>query len=157
MVRASLAALLLAAPALAGELNPKSVAKIQREQKKATEEVAKAHGDRKPSEMSTAERKQVIREQAEAERRVLEKNGVEPKDLARYTARMSRAEREQLEAASADLEREEADAAKAKAAKADSAGQVQVQRGFSDARPVELEAKEGAPPVVEHGLPDDAK
>ena len=32
-----------------------------------------------------------------------------------------------------------------------------MQRGFSNDKPVEMEAKEGAMPVVEHGLPKDEK
>lgn len=141
---------LVASPALAGELDAQTVAKIQLEKQQELERIAKAHGNRKPSEMSPAERKQVIREQAEADRRVLEKHRVEAKELARFTARMSRAQRAEVEAAAKALKAKQAEEAKG-APKEPS--EVKVQRGFSDERPVELEASEGAPPVVEQGIP----
>ena len=148
--RIALATLLLAVPPLAGNLDPQKVAKIQREQKQAMDEVDKQHGNKKASEMSSVERKEVIRAQADAQRAVLEKNGVEAKDLARYTAKMSRSERAQAQAADKELEKKEtAD----KVAAAQKPAEIKIQRGFSNKAPVELEAKDEAPPVVEHGLP----
>jgi hypothetical protein len=151
-MRHALLALLLASPALAADLNPKTVAKIQREQNAAQEEIEKKHGNKKPSEMSSSERKEVIKETSAAQKEVLEKNKVDAKEFARYQAKMSQDDRAETAAAEKDLE---AAAEKDKKAGAAKPAEIKVQKGFSDKNPVVLEAKEGAPPVVEHGLPTD--
>ncbi len=153
-MRPMLPLLLLSTAAHAGELELETVARIQHDQKKAMADIDKAHGHKKPSQMSSAERRQVIREQAEAERKVLEKHGVDAKDYARRTARLSPQQKAQVEAMIADLERKEEEAKKA-GQKRDEG--IKIQRGFSDDNPVELEATEDAQPVVEHGIPVDER
>ncbi|MHB8872813.1 MAG: hypothetical protein ACYC8T_03920 [Myxococcaceae bacterium] len=151
--------LAIAVPALAADLDPKLAAKIKREQKKASDDVAKKHGDKKHSEMDPAERRALAKEQSEAQQEVLEKNAVTGKDYARYTAKLSRSDQKEMAGAEEALEaKEKADKAAAAAATAKKPDEgVKVQRGFSNEKPVEMEAKEGAMPVVEHGLPADEK
>jgi hypothetical protein len=84
---------------------PEEIAKIQHEQEKATAELEKKYGNRRISELSNEERRTLIKERADAEREVLDKHGVDPKDFARATAKQSledraktRTEREKLKA-----------------------------------------------------------
>src|SRR4051794_3187349 len=95
---AAIAALGLATPALAEELTPKKLAAVQHDEEKALEKVNKAHGDRKPSEMSPEERRDVMREQADAKREVLEKNNVDLKEYVTRGSRLSREEKAEVEA-----------------------------------------------------------
>lgn len=150
----ALLAVTLVAPAVSAqeELTPEKIAKIRRDEKAAMAKVQQAHGNKKSSEMSNEERRQLIAEQGEAAQSALQKNGVSTKDYATYTARMSPDEQKAAEEAEKKLEaQEQAEAAK-KAAEAKKAegGEVQVQQGFSEENPVDLEEKEGAPPKVEY-------
>jgi hypothetical protein len=159
-MRASLllAALTLAAPAFADDdLTPEKTAKIEREKNKALEAVDKKYGNRKSSEMSSDERREVIRERAAAENEVLEKNNVSPKAYVSYTAHMNKEDRAATKAADAKLEEKEKQAAAAKKDKETQGGpkEIQVQRGFNDNNPVVLEEKQGNGPTVEKGLPQD--
>ncbi len=92
------------AAAGAAELTPADVAKVEREQRKAVQAVDKAHGNRKHSEMTSAERATVIHEQAEAAQAVLDKKGIDRKELAGRTAKLSREEQAQVKAETASLE-----------------------------------------------------
>lgn len=139
----------LCAPALAADLSPEKVAKIRKEQKEAMARIEKAHGNKKPSEMSNAERREMAQERAAAEQAVLEKHGVSTRDFANYTVRMSTDDRKEAEAAEKKLEA--ADAAKKKAAETKPQGEVQVQLGFDEKNPVDLEESADAPPKVEYG------
>ncbi len=112
------------------ELAPDQMAKIEHDQKKAAEAVDKKHGNKKPSELSQDERREIIREKAEADQAVLDKAGVDKKDFARAGARMGRDQRAQADAAGKALEKKDAEAANAK-----QGGQKEI--------------------VVEHGLPPD--
>lgn len=112
-----LASMLTALVAYADDLTPEKRAKLQRDQQKAAEAVNKKYGDKKPSEMSAEERKSLMKDKAAAEREVLEKAGVDPKDFARSTSKMSREEKANTDAAGKDLEAKEAAAAKDAAAK----------------------------------------
>ncbi len=140
--------------ALAEELTPERLASIRRAEKAAVDKVNAAHGNKKSSEMSASERRQMIQEQQEAVRKVMEEHGVSAKDYARQSARMGPKQNEQVAAAEKALEaKEKAAGAAKKSEQAREPGEIQVQEGFSEDNPVMLEEEEGAPPVVEHGLP----
>lgn len=158
-----LAALSLAAPAFADdELNPEKVAKIERDTEKALEKVDKKWGNKKPSELTSDERKQVIQERAAAEREVFEKNNVDAKAYTKYTSRQTKSERAATKEASARLEEQEkTDAAQAQKDKETKQQggpkEIVIQRGGAGKDPIIMEEVEGAPPIVEKGLPQEAQ
>ncbi len=141
----------LALPGLAfADLTPEKVAEIRRDEAQALSKVSEEYGNRKPSEMSTEERREAVGKEREASSAVLEKHGVSAKDFARYEARMSPADNARAKAEEQRL----AEAAKAaKQAPPPAQEEVHIQQGFSDKDPVELEATEGADPTVEVGIP----
>ncbi len=109
-----LAAFLLSFAARAGdELTPEKMGQIDHEQQKASDEIDKKHGGKKPSEMSQDERREIIREKAAAEQAVLDKHGVDKKDYTRASAKMGRDDYAAAKSASKALEKKEADAQKA--------------------------------------------
>jgi hypothetical protein len=85
----------------------------------------------------------------------MEKHGVSAKDYARYTARMTPEDNARAKAEEKRLEAQAAQAAAAK--KPAEEEEVHVQQGFSDKDPVELEAEEGAEPVVDVGVPGEGQ
>ena len=101
----------------AEDLTPAKRAKLQKEQQKAAEAVEKKYGNKKPSELSADERRSLMQEKAAAERAVLEKEGVDPKEFARSGMKQSREERADTDAAAKDLDAKEAATAKDAAAK----------------------------------------
>ncbi len=137
------------------ELSPEKVAAIRRDEQQALSKVDEEYGNRKPSEMSPDERREAIQKQSAASASAMEKHGVSAKDYARYTARMTPEDNARAKAEEKRLEAEAAKAAAAKKAPAEE--EVHVQQGFSDENPVELEAEEGAEPVVDVGVPADAQ
>lgn len=139
--------------ALAQELTPEKIAVIRREEQAAQAKVNAAYGNRKPSEMTSDERRQAIQDQQEAVGAVLEKHGVSDKDYARHVARMGLEERQAVAVAEKRLEEEEKAAREAALKKPEGPEEIPIQQGISDANPVELEATEDAPTVVEQGLP----
>jgi hypothetical protein len=146
----------LAVPGLAlgGELTPEQIAKIQREEKAAEAKVQAAHGNKKSSELSADERRQMIREQQKASQEVMDKNGVSPKDYARQTARMGPKGNAEVAAAKKALEaKEQAAKGGPGAPREPGDGEIPIQQGISEDNPVMLEEQEGAPPMVEEGLP----
>ncbi len=157
-----LAALSLAAPAFGADdvLNPEKAAKIDRDTDKALKEVDKKYGNKKPSELTSDERKAVIQERAAAERAVLDKHNVDPKTFTNYSARQTREERAATKQAGQALEAQEKAAEADKAKEKEKAGgpkEITIQRGGGDNNPIIMEEKEGAPPIVEKGLPQDAQ
>lgn len=74
---------LLASFAVAGDLSLDDLAKIQREQNKAKEAIAKKYGDKPSGE----QRRAMVKEQQESDKAVLEKAGVKQADFVRATAR----------------------------------------------------------------------
>jgi hypothetical protein len=92
------AVLLLSVPALAEALTPGLVAKIKDEQETAERKVSKAYGDKKPSELSSDERREIIQKTAAADEKVLDSHGVSAKEFNRYVATMSLEERKQEQA-----------------------------------------------------------
>jgi hypothetical protein len=151
--------LLLTLVLRADGLPPQTTAAIEHDTAKATAEVQEKYGNRKPAELSPEERRQLGRDQADAERKVLEKHGVSEKEWASSGSRRSRDDREAIKAAREGLvEKDKADAAAAEKAKAEAnkPKEVVVQRGISEQNPVTLDEAAGAAPVVERGgLPAD--
>lgn len=139
--------LLLATPVLAEDegLSPEKVAAIQRDEAAVQTKVQAAYGNRKPSEMSNAERGQAIRDQQAEAAKVMEKHGISTKEYANYTARMTPEDNARAANESKRLE-DKAKAEKEAEAKKLAAGdqEVHIQQGFSDAEPVEMESAEGA-------------
>lgn len=127
----ALAVALLAQVALAAELTPQELALIKREEQKAVEQVNAAHGNKKPSELSSEERRQIIEEQQRASREVLEKYGVSPKDYAKASSNMAGGQRAQVEAEERALAAKEEEERRAAATK--------------KAEPTEPEIEYGAP------------
>lgn len=124
--------LLLGFSAFAGEeLSPEKLGQIEHEQNKAAAEVEKKYGNKKPSELSQDERRQMIKDKAAAEQAVLDKNGVDKKDYVHAQTRMNRDDREQAQRVTKNLEKKELE----DEAKKKQGGQKQI--------------------VVEHGLPPD--
>lgn len=142
--------LTLPALALAEGLTAEQIARIRRDEKAAIEKVNAAHGNKKPSELSNAERKQMIEEQQQALQGVMEKHGASRKDYARQVARMGPKGNAEVEAAEEALEAAEK---AAQASKSEGSEGITVQKGFSNENPVEMESAKGAPPAVEQGLP----
>jgi hypothetical protein len=144
----------------ADDLTPEKAAKVQKDRDQAMADVAKKYGNKKSSELSSDERREMIQDQRAAESAVMEKNGTDPKEFARYEAKMSlddraatRAERERLDKKDED-EKKAAEEKQQQQANAE----VQIQRGFNDNNPVTLEERPaaGGAPSVEKGLPPDA-
>lgn len=146
----SLLALLSSSAALAGDVSPETAAKVMRERAKALEEVNKKHGNKKPSELSGDERRQMVRDQNEAAAKVLEENGVDPKDFARFEAKASKEERAAAAAQAAALDAKEADAKKAAEGKqgkiVETSNGIVIERGIDpkDLPPVAPPPKKGA-------------
>ncbi|NBD14052.1 MULTISPECIES: hypothetical protein [Corallococcus] len=143
--------LVLATPAFAEEegLTPEKVAAIQRDEAAAQAKVNAEYGDRKPSEMSNEDRGKSIRAQQEEAAKVMEKHGVSAKEYAGYTARMTPEDNQRVANESKRLDDKAKAEKEAEAKKRKGDGEVHIQQGFSDADPVELEAEEGADPVVD--------
>lgn len=145
----------VAALLYADDLNPQTAAVISREQGQAQAKVSEKYGNKKSSELSPDERREMIKDQAAAEQEVLAKHGVDRRDWARYEMKQGRADREsQQQAEKALADKDKAAADKAKAAREPQ--EIPVQRGFSDQNPVVLEEKEGAAPRVDTNLPPEA-
>jgi hypothetical protein len=145
----------LAVPGLAlaqEALTPEQLALIRRDEKAALQRVSEAYGQRKPSEMTPEERRQVIRDQQSAVAAVLEKHAVSDKQYARQVARLSVEERNAVQEAARQLEAQDKAAREAQS-QPPQPEEIPIQNGITEQNPVELEAVAGAPPVVEQGLP----
>lgn len=130
--RPLLAAILcLFAPFASAELTLEELAAVRHEEQKAIDQVNAAHGNRKSSEMSSDERRQLIREHQEASSKVLERFGVSAKEYGRASANLSPEKRRQLEAAQKALAAQE------------------------EARRKAAAAAEQAAPTIEYGIPPD--
>ncbi|GMU61606.1 MAG: hypothetical protein AMXMBFR34_33690 [Myxococcaceae bacterium] len=136
---------------------PDQAAAIALDSRSAQAEVAKKYGNKKPSELSNDERKQMIRDQAEAEQKVLDKHGVDRSTWARQQMAKSPKEVATQKELEKQLDEKRQAEAKAKAEQEKAAGQeIPVQRGFSDANPVTMDEKQVDGVAVEQGLPADA-
>jgi hypothetical protein len=145
------AVLLSAGMSFAGDLSPAKAAQIKNDREKAMADIAKKYDGKKGKN----DQKARAAEENAAEQSVLSKHGVSAKEWGRYDATQSRAERAETEKATADLKKK--DEAAAKNAKKDGPKELVIQKGFSEENPTVMDEKEGAPPMVEKGLPKDGK
>ncbi len=139
----------------ADPIPPEKAAQIEFDERKAQAEVTARYGNKQLSELSQEERRQLTKDRAAAEAKVLDKHGVDAKQWARESIKRDRGEYAEGQARVKELiakEKAEAEAAeKAKQAPTE----VQVQKGFSDENPVTLEERPGEGPSVEKGLPGE--
>jgi len=147
----ALLALSLSPVALAGDISPDTAAKVTRERTKALEEVNQKYGNKKSSELSSEERRQMIKDQAEAVAKVLDKNGVDAKDFAHYEAKASKEDRAAAAASGKAMDQKEADDKKAadekkKAKSVETSNGVIIERGID---PKDLPP--GGPPAQKGG------
>lgn len=140
-------------------ITPDQAAGIERQQQKAQAEVSAKYGNKKPTELSREERKALDQDLANADKKVLEKNGVDPKQWARESLKRDRTEYAETKAKVKALEEKDKALEEKKKAEANAPKEITVQRGVSDENPVTLDEKpneEGAVPV-EKGLPPEAQ
>lgn len=131
---------------------------IERAQAKAQAEVSAKYGHKKSSELSQDERRQMVKDQADAEKAVLEKHGVDGKQWARESLKRDRAQYAENQQRVKDLEaKEKADEEKRKA-DANAPKEIAVQRGITEDSPVTLDEKpyEVGKVPIEEGLPPEA-
>ncbi len=130
------AALLFSTAAVAGDdLSPDDLARLQREQKAAADDVEKKYGT---GNLSPEQQKQLSKDKSAAERAVLEKNGVDAKDFARTNAKLSRSDREAVDAAGKKLDAKAAADGKAADAKKAAGGkkEIVIEKDGKSAAPV---------------------
>jgi hypothetical protein len=136
-------------------IEPEKAAAVERAQARAQAEVAAKYGNKKSSELSQDERRQMVKDQADADRAVLEKLGVDAKQWARESLRRDRdqyAKNKALVKEQDGKEKADEERKKAAATKKD----VEVQRGINEDNPVTLDEKSAEGQVgVEQGLPPD--
>jgi len=139
------------------ELDAEKVARIRLEEQAALDAVNARHGNRKPSELSSEERRQVIEEQQAASTKVLEKHGVTAKEYARHTARMGPEGNEAVAAATKRLEAEAQAKKDAEARRQAEPKEIPIQQGISEKNPVQLEGDTGteSDPLVEQGVAEN--
>ena len=137
---------------------PEKSAGIEREQQKAQAEVNAKYGNKKPTELSRDERSQLAKDLANADKAVLDKNGVDPKQWARDSIKKDRNEYAKGKALVKGLEEKEKADAKKKADAANEPKEITVQRGVSEENPVTLDEKanEDGNIPIEKGLPPEA-
>lgn len=134
-----------------GDFDAARAAAIERDQAKELAAVNAKYGNKKSTELSADERRQMIKDQADAEKKVLDKYGLSPKDWIREQLARSREQSEQVKEAGKALDEKEKAAQKTNA----EPKPIEIQKEISDARPVVLEENPEAPPMVEQGLPSD--
>jgi hypothetical protein len=149
---------LVLALTLRADVSPEQAAAIQHDAQKAQAEVAAKYGQKKSSELSSDERRDMIRDQASAERKVLDRHGVSAHDWSRSQALRSREEQAQVKKEAAAIAEKEKAAEEAKP-KSPEAQPIAIQRGINEEHPVVLEEREnpGGQIVVEKGLPPEVK
>jgi hypothetical protein len=116
----------VATPAFA-EITPEQAAKIDREKKKAMEDIDKKYGNKKGNELSNDERRAQTKERAEALEKVLDKNGATAKEYSKFEATASSADRAAAKEQGAAMDKKEAadkQAADKKAADAKAGGKA---------------------------------
>ena len=137
---------------------PEKAAVIERDQRKAQAEVSARYGNKKPTELSRDERRELDKDLANADKAVLEKAGVDPKQWARESLKKDRAGYAQNKELVKGLEEKDKAAAEAKKKEGAGPGEIPIQKGISEENPVTLDEKQSADGVVpvEKGLPPDA-
>lgn len=141
----------------ADEIPTAKAAIIARDQAKAQAEVQAKYGDKKPSELSQEERRQMVKDQTAADREVLDKHNVDPKQWAREQMKRDRADYAAAKEASKELAEKDKAAAEAAKKAANEPKEIVIQRGGGEGNPVTLEEKapeDGTIPV-EKGLPPE--
>lgn len=140
-----------------GRIAPEKAAAIELQHQKAQAEVWAKYGNRKLSEMSQEERRQLAKDQAAAERDVLEKNGIDAKTWARQSVKKDREEYAEAKALEKELAEKQKAEEEARKKAADGPKEVEVQRGITDATPVTLDEKpnDTGKVAVEEGLPPE--
>ena len=138
-----LASMLAALLAHAEDMPPEKRAALAHDQQKASDAVDKKYGNKKPSELSADERKSMMKEKAGAQREVLEKAGVDPKEFARSGSKLGREEKASTDAAGKALDAKDAAAAKeAGAPKAAGKKEIVIEKNGKTADPEVNEAAE---------------
>src|SRR4051812_39701947 len=132
------AALVAAAPARAGEISLEEIAAVEREEQAALRKVEVAHGDKPPQELPSDERVQIVHEQQDATREVLERRSIDSKEFAGRVMRLSPAERAQVDAQKAKLDQEEKERREREQAAAAEPDEVEVTRGIDEKHPVDV-------------------
>jgi hypothetical protein len=113
MLRAfALASLVIASTSFAEDLTPEKAAVVTRARQKALDEVAKKYGNRKANELTSDERRARMADEAAAVQRVLDANGIDARELARFEATANRGDQNALKAAEKALDEKEAAAKK---------------------------------------------
>lgn len=138
---------------------PEKAAVIERGQQKAQAEVSAKYGNKKATELSPDERKAMAKDLADADKAVLDKNGVDPKQWARESIKKDRDSYARGKQLVKELEEKEKAAEAKKQAEANAPKEVAVQRGVSEENPVTLDdqpSADGQVPV-EKGLPPEAQ
>src|SRR5699024_10868102 len=110
-MRTPLLVALLSLTAYADPPSPEDLAKLQHDIQKATDEVDKKYAGK---ELSQDEKKQQIKDRAAAEASVLVKAGVDKKDFARASARLSKDDRSAVAAEKEKLDQKDKAAGAAK-------------------------------------------
>ena len=148
--------LALAALVTAGDLSLDETAQITVEQEQARAEVVKKYGSKPNSELSQAERREMTKDLAEAQQKVLDKHGVDAKSFERQALKRSRDEYAQQQATAKKL-RDDAKNPKDQPGKK-APKDVTIQRGVSDENPVTVEENEipEGQVQVERELPPEA-
>ena len=126
----TLAAVLVSVTAFAEDIPPEKVAKVRMERKAAVDAVEKKYAGKK---LSPAENKQKEQEKNDAALKVMEKNGVDPKQMARTEATMGKDDRNAADTAQKAMEKKSADDAKAAEAKK-----------LEDSKPKEIVVEKGS-------------
>jgi hypothetical protein len=149
---------LILALALSTEPSPQEAAAIQHDLAKAQAAIDTRYGHKRPLELPNETRQALIREQAEAERRVLEAHAVSTKDWVRSQARRDRAAQAEVKRELAALVEKEK-SAEAQKPEGGEGKPVTVQRGFGEHAPVALEEApvHDGTVAVERGLPPEVQ
>ncbi len=144
---------------LRAETKAPDSARIEYEQAEAQKAVDAKYGNKKASELTHDETVAKIRDQAEAEAKVLSKYGISVKEWARESLSKNRAALADQKAGVKAVAKGEAEAAEAaKKASHEVPQEIIVQRDISESNPVILEEKKvTGPPMVEQGLPPEAQ
>lgn len=136
------------------DLTPTEAARVELEVLQSQRTVAAKYGHKKPSELTSDETKEKIRDRAEAENAVLEKHGLNAKEWARIQALKTKEARAEQHAALRALIEQHERAQQQRDASTE-APTIQVQRGFNDENPVVVDEVKTGAPSVETGLPPD--
>jgi len=126
------------------ELTPERLAAIQHDEEKALARIQKEHGDKQPAQMSSDERREVIREEQAAKREVLAKHEVDAKAYVVRSSKLSREEQAQVAQARQALEEKDEAEAREQAAKAPpppeppANQEVIIRKGLGEEDPVDV-------------------